>query len=337
MKRYETKIHARVAPIILALFLATVTRADPIKTYLALGDSIAFGVTDFTPVSFGDQGYVSLYADFLATQANGIRPNVVNLAVPGETSTGFFTAVSPDGLPPHDLLTSVNLNYHGDASLSQDALLLTTLAAEAAAGRSITDVSFAIGSNDVTAFLALHPDFLSLPADEQQELISAFFDVLAGNYLSVLSQVRAALPDARILLLNYYNPFGGFPPDDPFNIANTIFDQGQTSLITDLAGPFHASVVDINTPFRGHENELTFIASGGVHPTPLGYAVIEQQMALATTPEPSSFVLFGACLGALAIVGRRRPRVITGACPWPKALPLPAPSTRATSRSANPR
>jgi hypothetical protein len=134
---------------------------------------MAFGVTDVTPVSFGDQGYVSLYADFLATQANGIRPRVVNLAIPGETSTGFFTALSPFGLPPHDLLASVNLNYHGDGSLSQDALLLDTLAAEAAAGRVIANVSFAVRSNDLTAFVALHPDFFTLPPAQPQCAISA--------------------------------------------------------------------------------------------------------------------------------------------------------------------
>jgi lysophospholipase L1-like esterase len=129
------------AAAVLTLFLVSLSRADSMETYLALGDSIAFGVTDVTPVSFGDQGYVKLYADFLATQANGIRPHVVNLAIPGETSTGFFTAVSPPGLPPHNLLESVNLNYQGHPSASHDALLLNTLAAECA----ITNVSFAIG------------------------------------------------------------------------------------------------------------------------------------------------------------------------------------------------
>ena len=306
MKRNKTKRHAAIVRTILILLLASLSRADPIGTYLALGDSIAFGVTNVTPVSFGDRGYVSLYADFLAIQANGIRPRVVNLAIPGEASTGLFTAVSPPGLPPHDLLASVNLNYHGDGSLSQDVLLLNTLAAEGAAGRAITNVSFAIGSNDVTSFIALHPDFFSLPPDQQQQLISEFFGVLTNNYVIVLSQLRSALPEARILLLNYYNPFGGFPPDDPFNIANTIFDQGQTSLITSLAGPFHASVVDINTPFRGRENELTFISSGGSHPNDKGYAVIEQQMASATVPEPSSVILLGMSIVALAVLSRRK-------------------------------
>ena len=306
MKTIEVKLHAWIGPVTLAVCLTTVSHAGPIETYLALGDSIAFGVTNTIPVSFGDQGYVSLFADFLATQANGVRPHVVNLAIPGETSTGFFTGISPFGRPPHDLLASVNLNYQDDVTLSQDALLLNTLATEKAAGRAITNVSFAIGDNDLLSFEALHPDFLSLPPAQQQQLISAFFLTLGNNYVSVLSQLRSSLPDARILLLNYYNPVGGFPPDDPLNIANMIFDQGQTSLIASLAGSFHAVVVDINTPFRGRENELTFVASGDGHPTPQGYAVIEQQMALAATPEPSSFVLHLISLGALAMLARTR-------------------------------
>jgi lysophospholipase L1-like esterase len=301
MKRNAT------AACILMVLVTIGSQAGPLQTYLALGDSIAFGVTDITPVSFGDQGYVSLYADFLATLSNGVRPRVVNLAIPGETSTGFFTAVSPAVLPPHDLLASVNLNYQADPSMSQDALLLTTLAAEAAAGYAITYVSFAIGENDLAPFEALHPDFLMLPPLQQQQLISAFFTTLADNYVAVLSQIRAALPDARLLLLNYFNPDGSLPPDNPFNIANTIFDQGQNALIESLAGPFHATVVDINTPFRGRETELTFVASGGAHPTAAGYSVVAQQIVSATLPEPSTLGLFAAGIAALAILRSRIP------------------------------
>ena len=288
------------AACILTLFLANLTYADPIETYLALGDSIAFGVTSFTPVSFGDQGYVSLYADFLATQGNGVRPHVINLAIPGETSKSFFTAVSVSPLPPHDLLASFNLNYHGDTSLSQDALLLATLAAEAGAGHVITNVSFAIGDNDLLVFEQLHPDFLLLSPDQQQQLISAFALDLTNSYITVLSQVRTALPDARLLLLNYYNPLGSSPPDNPFNIANTIFDQVHSGILANLAGPFHASVVDINTAFRGRESEL--ITPGGSHPTDQGYAVIAQQMEAATVPEPFSVVLLATSLVALAVL-----------------------------------
>jgi hypothetical protein len=39
MKRNETKRHAATLRLILVLLLASVSRADPIETYLALGDS----------------------------------------------------------------------------------------------------------------------------------------------------------------------------------------------------------------------------------------------------------------------------------------------------------
>ena len=297
--RYST-VNLPIAAGVLTLLLAGLSRADSIETYLALGDSIAFGVTDVTPISFGDQGYVRLYADFLATQGNGLRPNVINLAIPGESSNSFFTAVSALPLPPHDLLASVNLNYHGDASLSQDALLLATLGAEAAVGRTITNVSFAIGANDLLVFEQLHPDFFLLSPFQQQQLISAFAADLTINYITVLSQVRIALPDARLLLLNYYDPLGSSAPDNPFHIANTIFDQVQDEIITSLAGPFHTSVVDINTPFRGRESEL--IVTGGSHPTDQGYTVIEKQMEAATVPELSSVTLLATGVGTLMVL-----------------------------------
>src|ERR1700692_2109990 len=93
----------RIAAILLAIHPCLVT-AGPVQTYLALGDFIAFVETDVIPVSFGDQGYVKPFADFLASQNGGDRPDVVNLAFPGETSTSFFTAIQPPGDVPHTTL-----------------------------------------------------------------------------------------------------------------------------------------------------------------------------------------------------------------------------------------
>ena len=98
----------------LMLLIACPSIAGPVQTYLALGDSIAFGETDVIPVSFGDQGYVKPFADFLATQNGGTRPDVINLAFPGETSSSFFTAVPPPGFAPHTALDGFNLNYQAN-------------------------------------------------------------------------------------------------------------------------------------------------------------------------------------------------------------------------------
>jgi lysophospholipase L1-like esterase len=286
---------------VLAMLFPAPAIADALQTYLALGDSIAFGQTDVIPVSVGDQGYVALYADFLATQNAGIRPNVVNLAFPGETSTGFFTGVSPLGLPPHEVLDSFNLNYQADPTQSQNSLMLSKIASEAAAGRVISHISFALGVNDLIPFELQHPDFFTLPPDQQQALTNEFAGTLTANYVAALSEIRAALPHAELLLLNYYNPAAIFGPTDLFNIINEIFDSGQTTLINSLAGPFGARVVDIHTPFQGHESEFTFVLSGGIHPNDKGYAVIADQMVAATVAEPNTLSLVASAIVAILV------------------------------------
>src|SRR4051812_24592317 len=106
MTRQETKEVSPVTAIrkaVLALSVSVValagTRADAagIKTYLALGDSLAFGYTDpqHAVPSLGDQGYVKPFADVLAARDGGVRPNVINLGIPGETTGTVFTGGQP--------------------------------------------------------------------------------------------------------------------------------------------------------------------------------------------------------------------------------------------------
>jgi len=309
----------RIAAISLAIHPCLVA-AGPVQTYLALGDSIAFGETDVIPVSFGDQGYVKPFADFLASQNGGDRPNVVNLAFPGETSSSFFTAIQPPGDAPHTTLTAFNLNYQSNLAQSQNSLMLSTIATEKAAGHTITHVSFSLGRNDLGAFTAQHLNFFSLTPSQQQGLINTFFGDLTANYIAVLTELRAALPQAQILLLNSYNEQAVFGAGDPFDIVNEIFDAGQTAMIQSLTGPFDARLVDIHVPFIGHEAAYTFVLSGGVHPNDTGYAVIADQMVDASIPEPECSGLFAGAM-LLIVLARRRvmgsPRVGHGVFVWP--------------------
>jgi lysophospholipase L1-like esterase len=302
--------------------------ASPIETYLALGDSIAFGETNVIPISFGDQGYVKPFADFLATRNGGVRPNVVNLAFPGETSTSFFTGVSPPGDAPHTVQDSFNLNYQANPAQTQNGLMLSTFAAEAGAGRIITHVSFSLGTNDLIAFEKLHLDFFTLTSTQQHALITSFFTTLATNYIATLTEIRAAEPHAQLLLLNTFNAAAIFGPTDPFNIVNQIFDTGQTALIDSLIAPFDATLVDINKVFQGHETEFTSILSGDSHPNDAGYLAIADQMIAASIPEPdSSFNLVIAMLGAATWRARLRKRSWWNSGPRPMADRAPATET----------
>ena len=66
---------AALALMVTALGPGRSGMAGSMQTSLALGDSMAFGETDFTQnPSNGDRGYVSGYANWLGTQGGGVRP-----------------------------------------------------------------------------------------------------------------------------------------------------------------------------------------------------------------------------------------------------------------------
>jgi lysophospholipase L1-like esterase len=275
-------------------------RSGPIQTYLALGDSLAFGQT--TPPlqpSFGDQGYVKPYADWLATQNGGIRPNVINLAISGEMSTSFFDGVTPPGWTR---AVGANLNYP-NPPVSQDSLMLSKIAAEQAAGHQISHISFALGSNDFL-YMAGSPAFAAATPAQQQQMVGQTFATLQGNYTHLLTQLRSALPNAMILLLDYYNPYA-IDPSNPLAQVFTAIALAHEQLIEAEAAAFNARVVDIYTPFVGHEVQYTHILDGNIHPNDIGYGVIAQQMISTTqAPEPTTLALFG--LGTIFLAGYRR-------------------------------
>jgi lysophospholipase L1-like esterase len=242
------------------------------RTYIALGDSLAFGVSDVDPVSYGDQGYVKPYADWLATQDNGVRPRVINLAIPGETSDSFFTGMLP---PWWQRAILNNLNYTS-ATQTQMGKFLEVVAAEKAADRRIEVVSFAIGANDLQA-LVVSPVF-NAPGANQRALIDQTLGDIYMNYVRFLTQFRAQLPHARLLLLNYYNPFEVLGPDDPINRNFTYAAGVHSAFVQKLARRYRGHFVDIYRPFLGHAAEYTYILDGNEHPNELGYSVIAQQM-----------------------------------------------------------
>ena len=116
------------------------TRPAP-ATYLAVGDSYAAGFTTIAEAkpSFGYPGYVLPYARWLA--AKNPRLNVVNLAIPGETSTTFFTTGSTGALfNRHYSLVLAPAGYQTNA-VSQADLIVSRIREEHQAGRSIARIT----------------------------------------------------------------------------------------------------------------------------------------------------------------------------------------------------
>lgn len=222
---------------------ASLSQEPAAAVYIALGDSITFGETDLKYVqSFGDRGYVGRYADYLASRNGGVRPDVINLAIDGETSSSFTSGVgrTPPVVGRTDaVLAAENLNYNPNALVSQRDLFRSKAAAEQAAGNSIDTVSISLGFNDIAALAPLPNPLAQLPTT---------LATYQANYRGVLAEIRQQLPDSDLFVLNYFNPF----PANPTSPGVPIFAAGGPRLngiIRDLAAEYDGFYVDTAMPF----------------------------------------------------------------------------------------
>ncbi|HEU5117254.1 MAG TPA: GDSL-type esterase/lipase family protein, partial [Isosphaeraceae bacterium] len=309
-------LHRRLVVVVtLLLGLAACSRTRAYDTYLALGDSLAFGESLQTgAASNGDQGYVAPFADYLATTQGGVRPNVVNLAVNGETSATFFNR----GTDPHQNTPIPgqpsyfqNTNYDGSPSVSQNALMVATAQGLAASGHTIDTVTLQLGANDFLQYV-YGPTGLQLPS--QVQIGSAVQDIQT-NLAVILTEIKALAPTAHIYVLGYYNAFQALPLLDP--TQQSFADQagtlivGLNQILAAEAAYFGASYVDLMPGFDGKIPLLTQFVNmpGNVHPNAAGYEQIAQ--TLAAVPEPGSLALCalgftGLTACRLGIAQRRR-------------------------------
>ncbi len=324
--------------ITLILFLFAAAQGTPAqaqaqgRNYIALGDSYAFGYTTAAaPSSTGDQGYVALFADTLASRLGGVRPTVTNLAIPGETSTSFFTgaptvysnqAPLPGGLIdaplreqarndqypnlPFPQFSATGVTLPGDP---QSVALQNRLGQIKASGGTIDYITIQMGGNDILALFG-QSAFTSLSLSQQSLVLQTQFANLQARYISLLTSLANptfGAPGAQILLVGYADPFAGLGAANPLagpNPANPIstqLTQQTNALLQGIAGSFGARYVDIYTPFVGNEIQYSYIAdptllpggSPNFHPNAAGYAVIARQIAATSAaPEGSTLSLF---------------------------------------------
>ncbi len=279
--------------------------------YLALGDSLTFGVNaavgenPATQPSTGDQGFVAKLADRLTPYNGGIRPKVDNLAVYAETSGSLVTGTPPLGWTKRN--AAINSAYTSPSD-TQFGLMQSHIAAIHAAGDTVGYASFMIGVNDIF-YVTATPAFLNGTPTEQQQLLGSTIANVQTNYLTVLATLKSLAPEARIVLPTYYNAYpAGYEPQH--SLYNSIL-AGYRAYVQADAQAFGATMVDLNPLFTGNELTLTNIGSGDIHPTSAGYAVISEALFAAIVPEidPASFgSALALLLGSLGLVERRSRR-----------------------------
>ncbi|MGL6074330.1 MAG: SGNH/GDSL hydrolase family protein [Fimbriiglobus sp.] len=241
----------------LALFVG-VSFAQADFTYLAIGDSSAFGETNRTQnPSNGDRGYVAPLADYLGSRF-GQRPQVFNFAINGETTKSYFSGLVSDRASTDGITLNTRYQSYAPAyTISQQQVVSNFISAQAGGTAPIKFVTVQIGANDLSN-TAETPGFLSLPPAQQQQLVGQTIQTAAGNLVQILTEIRTQLPNADIYVMGYHNPYGGSPSHPFYSLAAPAV-RGLNGAAEQVSMAFGAKFVNFYPVVEGREQELTLI------------------------------------------------------------------------------
>ncbi|HEX5511655.1 MAG TPA: SGNH/GDSL hydrolase family protein [Actinomycetales bacterium] len=214
---------------------------DPPRSfrYLALGDSLAAG---YQPETGDDKsgGYVGAVLAGLRSANPGHEITAVNLGCSGETTQTLVhggLCTYPHGSQLEQALAQLRL---------KDAPPVEVITVD-------------IGANDVIACISPSGVDGGCAADRVAEVSATLADVL--------SQLRTAAPQAKIVVLDYYNPFLAAwllgSRGEQVAKQSTTSLQSLNSAITAVAAAHGAELAEVSGAFSTND----FTASGGATPT----------------------------------------------------------------------
>jgi len=274
-------------------------------TYIALGDSLTYGyhAAEFKselkskgfvePTTF-EEGYVNDFGALLKVVNPKLQ--IINEGCPGETTEtlingsgvppqfGSFCAGGPTGTPfPYAFL------HHPYATGSQLSDALEILAEN----HNVSPISLDIGANDVLQFLSHVCGFPTTYTCTEAQ-VAAEFGKIAGNVGKILGELRAAAPNAQIVVIGNYNPYPTILPAPGGDKTVALLNQTLASVTAKVPGASFTTVEPAFNPSvitGGPETQdipaicaFTAMCPGGtfnpaspeadIHPTKLGYQVM---------------------------------------------------------------
>jgi lysophospholipase L1-like esterase len=256
MRRF-LPLWAALTSLALLVIVGPVTATD-VPAYVAVGDSLAFGVGASDPAG---GGYVAVAHDALR-RSDRYRDrglDLVNLGVPGATSSDLL-------LPGGQLERALNeiSDREEDGSSTGNVEIIT----------------IGIGANDALSLATPDSPCVADPVSaECQDRVLEMLDTLEENLTEVMSRLRDAAPEAEIVVLDLYSPLSGRG-----GAADQITDFAieEINAVTErvVSSPdLRADLAMIYRLFRGRAAE--FVAADDVHLNDDGHA-LTAEVVLAT-------------------------------------------------------
>ena len=244
---------------------AAALRGASSPLYIALGDSLAFGVGASDP---GQTGYVSLVFNALQTEpASPYKESgltLLNLGDPGETTTSMLAS----GGQLENALTEIE-------SRRDDGI----------AGNEVVVITIAIGANDFIPLAQSGSPCLTAPLSNAcQKAARSALATFRSNFGDIMRRLRSATgPEVEIIVLDLYNPLSG--ATGPFDAVGDLVVQQFNSTVASAAREpdIQAKVADIFRLFQGKGPQLTHIAEWppDVHPNDSGHYLMARAVVTA--------------------------------------------------------
>ncbi|HEV3094918.1 MAG TPA: SGNH/GDSL hydrolase family protein [Solirubrobacteraceae bacterium] len=265
-------VAALLAAIVLLLPVPGAGAAKQQRSYLALGDSLAFGYQQAKfnslfpnedPAAF-DAGYVDDFGHFLLKTHRDT--SVVNDGCPGETTDSFI-----EGPCRYQLAFPLHHPYMGAPTSSQLSDALAYLNAHPG---TVSPITLDIGANDALGVIegTCHNEPACIAAHAP-----ALFEHIATNLGAILADLRGAAPQAKIVVLGLYNPFGmTIAGGDELTAAlNEVIRNVATAAQARFADPLPI----FNPPGAREQPTICLLTNmctplTDIHPTDLGYEVL---------------------------------------------------------------
>jgi lysophospholipase L1-like esterase len=276
---------------------------DTNYTYLALGDSIAFGLNPLllppysTKLPTPDE-FIGYPETLAVINHLSQSKKEVNASCPGETSGSFINVNSPDNgcnsshvqppaptIPPFKTSIGLHTAYKGAQMDFAESQLRTN--------NHINLVTLTIGANDVLLVL---PQLEQCGADTAcaQTVLTPVLQLFGANLAQILSRIRA-LYQGTLIVTKYYSPS---PPLDSLTVAvNNVI----TQVVEQLSAQPHFAAVHLaevftvfqiaSAPFNHDACQAGLVirlplsppppAPCDIHPTPLGRDLIAATVEFA--------------------------------------------------------